>query len=126
MAQGDDPGRVGRFAEARLTVERTLDEAGLNVPARSSCADPVLHVALETDRFLVVATDEDGPVATTLEDRPTVAGLSAAVYDVLVAPDNPEKPRDTATCEAATKAMHVLGFAVEDVNQMSTAPALGR
>lgn len=112
-------GRVEPFAEDGLTVERALDEAGLDVLARFSCADPVLHLALDADLLLVVAMDADGPVAITLEEGPTVAGLKAAAYAVLDALDYAEEPRVPAAREAATKTEHALGFALDDARRLT-------
>ena len=114
--------RIEPFAEDGLTVERALDEAGLAVVARFACADPALYLALDADLLLVVAMDGDGPSAITLEDGPVVAGLKAATYEVLDALADAAEPHDAATREAATKADHALGFALDDARRLTGGP----
>ncbi len=112
-------GRVEPFADIGLTVEGALDENGFEVLARFSCADPVLYVAQDDDALIVVADDGDGPAAIMLEDGPVVADMKAAAAEVLDALFDAVEPHDDATREAATKAEHALGFALDDVSRLT-------
>ncbi len=115
-------GRVEPFADVGLTVEAALEETGFEVLARFSCAEPVLYVAQDDDALIVVADDGDGPAAIMLEDGPIVAGLKAAAAEVLDALFDAVEPHDEATREAATKAEHVLGFALDDLRRLTGGP----
>lgn len=76
------------------------------------------YVAQDDDALIVVADDDDGPAAIMLEDGPVVGGLGAAAGEVLNAIIDAAEPHDATTREAATKAEHALGFALDDLGRL--------
>jgi hypothetical protein len=57
-------------------------------------------------------------VRTRRVEGPVVGGLRDVVAAIGEALDHAMEPHDNATREAATKALHALGFALEDVRRL--------
>ncbi len=111
-------GKPEPFSEDGIPVERALDEAGVEILGRFSCAAPVLWLALEGDGLIVVGAGDDEPMFVTLEDGPVVAGLRAQVAAITDALAVAVEPHDAATRELATKAVHALQFGLYDLRRM--------
>jgi hypothetical protein len=105
------------YAEDGITVERALDEAGADVFARFSCADPALWLVAEGDALIVVGMVDDGPASVPFDAGPEIDGLRAAAGRVIEVLTTAAAPRDPTAREAATKAEHALGFALDDARR---------
>lgn len=104
------------FAEDGISVERAMEEAGIDVFALFAVEAPALWLGDYGGDLVVVGEGEDGPMFVTLkDDGPTVAMLRRAVEAVSDALAVAAEPHDAATREAATKADHALGFALDDL-----------
>jgi len=107
------------YAEDGITVERALDEAGAEAFVRFSCAKPVLWLAADGDALIVVGLVDDGPASVPFDAGPEIDGLRAAAGRVIEVLTTAAAPRDPAALEAAVKAEHSLGFALDDARRMT-------
>ena len=103
-----------------LSSERAMEDAGVEVFALFTCDNPALWLGDHGGDLVVVGDGDDGPMFITLKDGPVVAGLRAQVAAISDALAVAVEPHDAATHEAATKAEHALGFALDDIRSMRT------
>jgi hypothetical protein len=108
------------YSEDGIPCERALDENGAEVVAMFTDAMPTLWLAVEERKLVIVGEDDLGPVFVPVpEDCPMVREIRAAFDAVAAALVGAVEPKSVAAREAATKAVHSLGFALDDLRRAS-------
>jgi hypothetical protein len=76
---------------------------------------------LNRRRTIFLDVDDD-PVSLPFDAGPEIDGLRAAAGRVIEVLTTAAAPRDPAAREAATKAEHALGFALDDARRLTGGP----
>jgi hypothetical protein len=107
------------YSEDGIPCERALDENGAEVVAMFTDAMPTLWLAVEERKLVIVGEDDLGPVFVPVpEDGPVVREIRAAFDAVAAAIVGAAEPKTDTAREAAMKAFHALGFALDDIRRL--------
>jgi hypothetical protein len=108
------------YSEDGIPCERALDENGAEVVAMFTDAMPTLWLAVEERKLVIVGEDDLGPVFVPVpEDGPVVREIRAGYDAVAAALVGAVEPKADAARESATKAVHSLRFALDDLRRLA-------